>query len=172
MLTYLHGMDRASRALPGLLGPFWFDADNGRPQAIRVGSFDRGQLDSAPLQIVGVSNPDPKEIESSEVFDIGLGRFGRIQQVVYTGIYLNEIPRLDVTQLTFDADFYFWFRFARDSGPGAVDPSEIVLPALVSGTFDRGAPGGDGRHAGRDRVSAVADARHLSQRFRFASLSV
>ena len=68
---------------------------------------------SAPVQLVPVSHPDAAEIASKAVVEIGPGRFVRHQQVVYTGIFLNEISRMDIDQLTFTADFYVWMRFAR-----------------------------------------------------------
>jgi len=64
----------------------------------------------------------------------------RRQQVVYTGVYLNEIPRVDVAQSTFTADFYLWARFARVAGTGAADPTEIDFPDLVRGSFDPNRP--------------------------------
>jgi hypothetical protein len=87
-----------------------------------------------------VPNFDPGEVASGAVVDIGGGRFARRQQVVYTGVYLNEIPRVDIAQSTFTADFYLWVRFARDAGAGAADPTEIDFPDLVRGSFDPNRP--------------------------------
>ena len=76
--------------------------------------------------------------------DMGAGSFARRQQVVYTGVFLNEIPRLDVAQSTFTADFYLWIRFARGAGAGAADPTDVDFPDLVRGSFDAKRPAEEG----------------------------
>ena len=50
-----------ARAFAGLSGPIWFDAARGRPAAVRMARFDRDLLESAPLQLVPVANPDLAE---------------------------------------------------------------------------------------------------------------
>jgi len=114
----------------------WFTPDRGRQLALRVGRFHAGAIESAPLQLVPVPNPDPAEIAAGALVDLGSGRFARRQQVVYTGVFLNEIPRVDIAQSSFTADFYLWLRFAPDAGVGGADPSEIKFPDLVRGSFD------------------------------------
>ena len=134
--TYLKSLDGPEHAIDGLNGPLWFTPQRGRLEALRMGRFQDGHLESAPAQLVPVPNFDPGEVASGAVVDIGGGRFARRQQVVYTGVYLNEIPRVDVAQSTFTADFYLWVRFARDAGAGAADPTEIDVPDLVRGSFN------------------------------------
>jgi hypothetical protein len=97
-----------------LLSPFWFDKARARQQAIRVGRFNAGRFESAPVQVVTVAAPDPADVESGAVFAQEPGRFARLQRVVYTGVFLNEIPRIDLPSSTFSADFYLWLRFAAD----------------------------------------------------------
>ena len=77
------------------------------------------------------------EIASGALVEIGAGEFARRQQVVYAGVFTNEVARIDVAQSTFTADFYLWIRFARSAGVGAADPTEIDFPDLVRGTFER-----------------------------------
>ena len=72
--------------------------------------------------------------------DPGHGLLMRRQQVVYTGIYLNEISRMDIAPSTFTADFYLWMRFARGSGAADGDPTDIRFPTLVRGSFDAKRP--------------------------------
>jgi hypothetical protein len=60
----------------------------------------------------------------------------RRQRVVYTGLYLNEVPRIDIAQSIFTADFYLWLRYEDGSAPGLADPTEIDFPDLVRGSFD------------------------------------
>jgi branched-chain amino acid transport system substrate-binding protein len=143
-LNYLKSLNRPVRALGGLLGPLWFDPAGGREQAVRIGRFNGGRFESAPVQIVPVTTPNPAEIASGAVFEVEPNRYARLQRVVYTGVFVNEIPRVDLPQSSFSADFYLWLRFAGDAGPGAADPTEISFPNMVSGSFDRTRPAEQG----------------------------
>ena len=134
--NYLLPLDGPAHGVAGLNGPLWFTRERGRQQALRVGRFQDGAFVSAPVQLVPVSHPDAAEIASKAVVEIGPGRFVRHQQVVYTGIFLNEISRMDIDQSTFTADFYVWMRFARGSGEVGADPADIKFPTLVRGSFD------------------------------------
>jgi ABC-type branched-subunit amino acid transport system substrate-binding protein len=133
---YLASLDSPAHAIPGLTDPLWFKPDRGREQAVRVGRFHGTMFESAPLQLVPVPNADAAEIASGVLLDIGSGRFARRQQVAFSGIYLNEIPRVDIAQSRFTADFYLWLRFARNAGVSAADPTAIDFPDLVRGTSD------------------------------------
>ncbi len=134
VLDYLASLDSPGHALPGLTGPLWFTPGRGRQQAVRVGRFHGKLFESAPIQLVPVTNPDHAEIDAGTVIDLGSGAYGRRQQVVYTGVYLNEISRVDIAQSRFTADFYLWMRYAR--GSGSDDPAEIEFPDLVRGSSD------------------------------------
>jgi len=140
VLNYLTSLNDPARAVSGLLGPLWFDEARGRPEAVRMGRFNRGRFESAPLQIIPVTTPSPAEIASGAVFELEPGRYARLQRVVYTGMFINEIPHLDLLKSSFGADFYLWLRFARDAGPDSADPTDINFPNLISGNFDRAHP--------------------------------
>ena len=134
--AYLASLDGPSHAVAGLAGPLWFTPERGRQLPVRVGRFQNGLFESAPLQLVPVPNADPAEIAARSVLDLGSGHFARRQQVVYTGIFLNEIPRVDIAQSAFTADLYLWIRFARGVGGNGADPAEFDFPDLVRGSFD------------------------------------
>jgi branched-chain amino acid transport system substrate-binding protein len=87
-----------------------------------------------------VRNANATEIAAGTAVDIGSGRFARLQQVVYTGVYLNEISRVDVADSAFTADFYVWMRFARRAGIDVADLTDIQFPAMVRGSFDSTRP--------------------------------
>jgi branched-chain amino acid transport system substrate-binding protein len=144
VLDYLTSRDSPGHAIAGLTGPLWFAADRGRIQAVRVGRFQGGLFESAPTQIVVVPNPDRAEIDAGTVIDLGSGIYGRRQQVVYSGIYLNEVSRVDIAQSRFTADFYLWLRYARGAGGGAADPAEIDFPDIVRGSSDGKVPAAQG----------------------------
>jgi branched-chain amino acid transport system substrate-binding protein len=136
--AYLVSLDSPTNGVPGLNGPLWFTPERGRQQAIRMGRFQGGRFVSAPGQLVPVRSADASELKSGAVVEIAPNRFARRQQVVYTGIFLNEISRVDVAQSTFSADFYLWMRFARGPEALGVNPTDIKFPTLVRGSFDPG----------------------------------
>jgi hypothetical protein len=139
-LKYLLSLQDAKNAPLGLLGPLLFDSTRGRQSAVRVGRFSGGRFESAPLQIVPVLNPDPAEINSGAVFLTHDGCYARIQQVIYTGLYINELLRIDPASSAFAVDFYLWLRFAKDAGPGMSDPTDVNFPTISTGAFDRAHP--------------------------------
>jgi branched-chain amino acid transport system substrate-binding protein len=143
-LAYLSSLDGPARAVASLTGPLWFTAARGRQQPTRIGRFHGGRFESAPVQLVPVSAPSSPEIASGEVLDLGPRGFVRRQQVVYTGVFLNEIPRVDIAQSAFAADFYLWVRFTRSAGANAADPTDIDFPDLVRGSFDAKRPAEQG----------------------------
>lgn len=136
IVDYMNNLDSPQQAQVGLLGPFWFDAEQARPQGIRIGRFYDGRFESAPLQIVPVTTPDRNEINAGSVFEVSNGRYARLQRVVYTGVFINEIPRIDLSQANYDADFYLWLRFAQDAGEDPADPTNLLFPGMISGSFD------------------------------------
>ncbi len=142
--AYLSAIDRPERAVESLTGPLWFTPDRGRKQATRIGRFHRDLFESAPIQFVPVAAPTRVEIDSGAVVPVGGGAYARRQQVAYTGIYLNEVPRVDIAPSTFTADFYFWLRFAKDAGADAANPMAIDFPDMVRGGFDPGKPAAKG----------------------------
>ncbi len=133
---YLSSLDGPAHAVAGITGPLMFTPGRGRIQAVRMGRFHAGLFESAPLQLVPATNPAAAEIASGAVVDVGSGRFARRQQVIYTGVYLNELPQIDIAQSTFNIDFYLWMRYGPGAGAGAVDPTQIDFPDLARGTFD------------------------------------
>jgi branched-chain amino acid transport system substrate-binding protein len=139
-LNWLASVHSVELALPGLLGPLWFDAEHGGHGSIRIGRFNRTRFESAPLQIVPVPTPDPTDIAAGSVFEGRAGNWARLQRVVYSGMFLNEIARIDIAQSTFTADLYLWMRFAKDGGATPADPTDIEFPTLVRGSFDPNKP--------------------------------
>jgi branched-chain amino acid transport system substrate-binding protein len=143
-VAYLQSLDSPAHAVASLTGPLWFTPERGRHQPARIGRFHEAAFESAPVQLVPVTSPTGPEIASGSVLDLGYGNFARRQQVVYTGVYLNEVPRIDIAQSTFTADFYVWIRFARSAGADAASPTDIDFPDLLRGSFDAGKPAEQG----------------------------
>jgi branched-chain amino acid transport system substrate-binding protein len=144
VLAYLASLDSPEHAVASLTGPLWFSPDHGRRQATRIGRFHGTLLESAPVQLVIASNPSAAELDSGAVLQIDAGNFVRRQQVVYTGVYVNEISRLDIAQSTVTADLYLWLRYAKRAGAEAADPTDIDFPDMVRGNFDAHRPSAQG----------------------------
>jgi hypothetical protein len=126
-------------AVQGVTGPLWFTPQRRRDQPVRIGLFHEGLFDSAPIQLVPVASPAPEEVASGEVFEALPGQFVRRQRVVYTGIFVNEIPRVDLQRSTFNIDFYLWMRVVENAGPISFDPTDIRFAGLTGG-FNRASP--------------------------------
>jgi branched-chain amino acid transport system substrate-binding protein len=140
VFDYLKTLDSPSHSVPGLLGPIWFAPDRSRSLPVRIGRFEKGLFESAPVQLVPVAAPSRDGIAAGQLIEIGPGRYLRRQQVVYTGIYLNEISRIDVADSTFSADFYVWMRYAPGIATAEADPAQIEFPDMVRGRFDKDHP--------------------------------
>lgn len=119
------------------------------------------------MQLVPVPRADRTEIAGGAVVDVGQGWYARLQQVVYTGVYLNEISRIDIAKSIFTADFYLWTRYSATAVEGAADPFRIDLPDLVEGAFDPEKVAEQGElaviviHTPSPSVRVVADGRTL-----------
>ena len=139
-LGFLDSLDGPARAVPGLLGPIWFTPDRGRLLPVRIGWFREGLFESAPVQLVPVSHPDRKEIASGTLVEIEPDSYARRQKVVYAGMFLNDLARIDIAQSTFTADFYLWMRYDRRFASADADPTQIEFPHLVRGSFAASRP--------------------------------
>lgn len=117
--TELNNITNRSVAPRGLTGLLFFNSKNrsSDSQPVRIGRFQKRVLISAPQQFEAVSNPDrenlPQELAADNVFQIGDDYFWQ-QNVVYTGIDLNRLNRVDQKLSNFTAEFYLWFRYAGD----------------------------------------------------------
>jgi branched-chain amino acid transport system substrate-binding protein len=101
-----------------------------RFRAPRLGYFHHGRFVTAPLQLVRIENPHAVDLaaeqEKGHVASFG-DRHYWVQRVVYTGIDIVRLNRIDVKQGTFNVDFYLWMRFAGD-GDGE---TQVQFPALL-----------------------------------------
>jgi branched-chain amino acid transport system substrate-binding protein len=124
------------------------DADPAEIASGAVVDLGRGpvmlsQFASSPNPPVSTGGTNPVTTfaaSASAAPDPGHGVLLRWQQVVYTGIYLNEISRMDIAPSTFTADFYLWMRFAKGLTAVDGDPTDIRFPTLVRGSFDAKRP--------------------------------
>jgi branched-chain amino acid transport system substrate-binding protein len=136
----LAAIDSPKSAVVGLTGRLYFSANRDIPRPIRLGFFHYGRFVTAPLQLMRIDQPDgidlAAEREKGHVATFG-NRHYWIQHVVYTGIDIVRLNRIDVKQGTFNIDFYLWMRFAGDDD----GQTQVQFPALLdAGTFDPARP--------------------------------
>jgi branched-chain amino acid transport system substrate-binding protein len=139
--NWLATQNKASQAFDGLSGPIYFDENQSLPEPSRIGRCIEGRFVSAPIQLAVVPNPAlidlDAELAAHRVIRIRQ-RFYWLQQVVYTGIDINQITRVDTSRGTFSADFYLWFRYAGSDSVRDIDlnaateksPYEAKAPLL------------------------------------------
>jgi branched-chain amino acid transport system substrate-binding protein len=122
--------------LRGLTGQLYFNANRNSDQPVRLGQFEKHRLVSASQQFTPVSNPErldlAKETKAGSIVKSGEQYFWR-QRVVYAGLDINKINRIDKS--TYTADFYVWFRYN-----GNDQPTEIQFPEAVSNSVNPNAP--------------------------------
>ena len=110
----------------GLTGPLYFNASRSSDLPVRVAQFQNRQSLSAPEQFETVFNLEqvnvPQELKAGTLVQVGDDYFWR-QNVVYTGIDLNQISQVDQRKSSFTADFYLWFRY-----PNGADATNVKFP--------------------------------------------
>ena len=106
--NWLAAQNDLSHATRGLNGPLYFDESQSLPRPPRVGRCVEGRFISAPVQLGAVPNPGLIDLDS----ELAAGHLIRIRQtiywlqrVVYTGIDVNQIGRIDPSKGTFSAAF-------------------------------------------------------------------
>ena len=125
----LAAMNSPADSAPGLAGPLYFNAQRNMDIPIRIGLFKRRQFYSASLQLVPIEHPEVLDMENLVASGRVLQEDDRYywrQRVVYTGIDINKLSRMDFKANTFSADFFLWMRYAGDDAP-----THIALPGLV-----------------------------------------
>src|SRR6266404_3304081 len=133
-------IDSPKSAVAGLTGRLYFNTNRDIPRPIRLGFFRYGRFVTAPLQLVRIDQPNgidlAAEREKGHVVTFR-DRHYWIQRVVYTGIDIIRVNRIDVKQNSFNVDFYLWMRFAGDDEA----QTHVEFPALLDrGAFDPARP--------------------------------
>jgi branched-chain amino acid transport system substrate-binding protein len=137
----LAGLNNRKVGIRGLTGLLYFNSDRNSDQPVRLAQFQNQKLISASQQFTPIANPErlnlPKEIQSGSIVQSGNQYFWR-QRVVYAGMDINKLNRIDKT--SFIADFYVWFRYS-----GSDEPTEIQFPDAISNSVNPTAPVFDGK---------------------------
>ncbi|MBD2188725.1 ABC transporter substrate-binding protein [Pseudanabaena mucicola] len=132
----LEKLNNRKVGLRGLTGLLYFNANRNSDQPVRLAQFENHRLVSAAQQFTPISNPErlelAKETQAGNIVQSGEQYFWR-QRVVYAGLDLNKMNRIDKSSFT--ADFYVWFRYN-----GNDEPTEIQFPDAVSNSVNPNAP--------------------------------
>ncbi len=136
LLAYLNSPDSDLTA-KSLSSGLWLREERRRQQPLRIGRYQGRMFKSALVQLVPVSSESGEKTASGSL-GLGGGQYARRQQVVYTGIHLIEIPRLNIAQPSFTADFYLWMRYSA--------PEASVPRANRGDQLELGEGPGPGKH--------------------------
>ena len=102
-------------AIRGLTGSLYFNNLRSIGHLpVNIGLFQSHQLISAPEQFMPVINFDlidfTRELQAGAIVQ-SEGQYFWKQDVVYSGIDINQVSRIDQKSSSFTANFYLWFRY-------------------------------------------------------------
>lgn len=134
----LTGLGQSVRPPAGLTGPIRFDAQRNRVDSFRVGRFQGGRFVSAPIQFVRIGDPATVNLQRGLAADtirrIGDAYYWR-QRIVFTGLQILAIDKIDTKDAIFSADFYMWMRFVDRDGI-----AEVEFPDMIRGSYNPAQP--------------------------------
>ena len=114
---FLAGHNSIATSYKGVTGAIYFDNQGTAVKSVPMAVFRKQKLISAPVQISQVTNLKEVQLfrgksnaQVKDIFELD-GMALRKTNVVYTGIKINEISNFDEKELTYDLNFYLWFRF-------------------------------------------------------------
>ena len=124
----LAGYNSPRTAIPGIIGPVYFDSDRNITHPIMLGIFRNGKLISYHDQYFEAEPPLSGHLSVGHI---------PLQQVEvsYAGIEMIELSNLNLSSATFSADFYLWF---LHSDPD-IDDSKVEF-VNVKNPISLGAP--------------------------------
>lgn len=137
---YLANLNQLDKAIEGVTGFNYFDHHGDALKPVSIGVYRNNNIISALTQLQVIRNVE-------EIYDLDAAlheervlliddKYMYQTKVVYTGININEISELDLTNLTYTLDFYLWFRFQGEINPqqieflNAVEPIRLDSPQI------------------------------------------
>ncbi|UFQ13575.1 MULTISPECIES: ABC transporter substrate-binding protein [Streptomyces] len=134
----LAAMDSPAHGVQGIHGTVYFDATRSLRQPVTIAVAEDNAMVSAPLQLqpyAGDPGVDPKaEVAAGRAVDFD-GQVLMRQQIVSTGINVNEVNALETRARTYQADFFLWFRYS-----GSDDVTEVEFANSIDPDLDKGKP--------------------------------
>lgn len=140
----LEAINSPEVAVKGLSGDLYFNETHDTSPRIRFGQFVGRSLISASTQLSPVKHLElvnlEREIKSGNIIPVtNLSQKERQyfwrQEVVYAGIDINKLNRLDQSKSSFTADFYVWMRYN-----GSDDATGIEFPTGIANSLDVNLP--------------------------------
>ena len=120
----LEAINRREVAVKSLNGPLYFDNNHDNAPPIRVGKFEGKKFISASTQLSTVADLRRVDINAEKkagnLFNLrykNKDQFFWRQSVVYAGIDMNRLNRVDQARSSITADFYLWFRYSGTDNP-------------------------------------------------------
>ncbi len=140
----LEAINRPEVAVKGLSSDLYFSATHDAAPPVRFGQFVGRSLISASTQLSPVKHLElvnlEREIKAGSIIPLTDPRqqerqyFWR-QEVVYAGIDINKLNRVDQSKASFAADFYLWMRYN-----GSNDATVIEFPTGIANSLDPNLP--------------------------------
>ncbi len=111
----LEQLNQPELAIEGVTGLNYFDADGNAKKSIQMGNLKGETLVSSLTQLKAVGSARKianleQALASGTVLQVD-DQLMYKTDVVYTGIQVNEISELDIKTLSYNVDFFIWFRF-------------------------------------------------------------
>ena len=133
---YMASLTNPNDAIVGVTGFNYFDEKGDCPKPISIGVYKFQNSISALTQLKSVpsineiTNLD-NAVKSGRVLHVD-NKYMYKTNVIYTGIEVLEINDLDMHKLTFNMDFYLWFRFKGDIKPENIIFTNAINPIRLS----------------------------------------
>jgi branched-chain amino acid transport system substrate-binding protein len=129
---YLAGLTNPNEAIVGVTGFNYFDPKGDCPKPISIGVYKFQNSISALTQLKTVPNINEisnldAALKSGRVLHVD-NKYMYKTNVVYTGIEVVDLSELDMHKLTFQMDFFMWFRFKGDISPENIVFSNAIEP--------------------------------------------
>ncbi|MFD5161101.1 ABC transporter substrate-binding protein [Streptomyces hawaiiensis] len=129
----LASVDSPARAIRGWNKPVFFDHTRSMHRHVIIGRVQDGDIVSAPVQLTGYDQTDDIDVDE----ELATGRAIRFedqvlarQQIVHTGVNVNQVTSLKTHEQTFKADFFLWLRYSGDDAA-----ADVEFPALADQKF-------------------------------------
>lgn len=142
----LAAIDSQRVAINGVTGLLYFDDQGDTPRSVSVIQYRNAQAISAPTQLQTVRNlQEVRDLEQSfaegKVLLVG-DQFLYRTDVVYAGVEIIEIDKFNERALTFETEFFLWFRYADAPSPEQVEflnsLDDLSLGAPIEQTVEDG----------------------------------
>ncbi|MDM8565567.1 ABC transporter substrate-binding protein [Candidatus Halobeggiatoa sp. HSG11] len=119
-------------AIEGLAGFNYFDNYGNAQKPIFMGVYKNNTIVSATSQFKDIPNINDitnlKTLRANKQVLLINNKYMYKTNVVYTGIKINKISDIDLSDLTYTLDFYLWFRFKDNIDPQNLDFLNTVEP--------------------------------------------